>query len=274
MQHFKLDKPLCYWPTVVYTAIDERDNSTVLVKMGLPHDNRSEQVTTKSQIRNEYDILTGPLLGCPGVPEVKDIGATTYSCDGKTGGPAEVPVIVEYPVGTNIFLVDKHKLLDVGLILSDTLAEIHSRGVVHRDIKPGNIVMTEDGPLLIDFGLSHRVADRKGLAGSPPYVPARVFAGAPHDPAGDVESLLLTMHAMDTGVQEWEALKHPEDRPPFPSGGLAEQLKSRLDQSRLQPTQAHSDSRSDFKFSRWQVFGGLALAVTVTVLSRRRFKLW
>ena len=49
------------------------------------------------------------------------------------------------------------------LLLTHTLNFIHTIGYVHRDIKPGNILMTPDGARLFDFGLAKYVDDEDGL---------------------------------------------------------------------------------------------------------------
>ena len=40
-----------------------------------------------------------------------------------------------------------------GVLLAEALTEIHQAGLLHRDFKPGNIILSRDGPIVIDFGL-------------------------------------------------------------------------------------------------------------------------
>ncbi|WP_427919161.1 protein kinase domain-containing protein [Streptomyces sp. cg40] len=85
------------------------------------------------------------------------------------------------------------RALALGLV--EALRDIHQAGVVHRDLKPSNVLMAEDGPRVIDFGIS-RAADNETLTvtgrliGTPPFMSPEQFA-APRDvtAASDVFSL-------------------------------------------------------------------------------------
>ncbi|MET8981377.1 PQQ-binding-like beta-propeller repeat protein [Streptomyces sp. NPDC004539] len=95
----------------------------------------------------------------------------------------------------------------LGLGLTEALRDIHRVGLVHRDLKPGNVLMTEDGPRVIDFGIS-RAEDHQSLTttgrmiGTPPFMSPEQMA-SPRDvtPASDVFSLgsLLVYAAVGAG---------------------------------------------------------------------------
>ncbi|MEV7320460.1 serine/threonine-protein kinase [Streptomyces sp. NPDC093970] len=99
------------------------------------------------------------------------------------------------------------ELRALGLGLTEALRDIHRAGLVHRDLKPRNVLMTEDGPRVIDFGIS-RADDNQSLTttgrmiGTPPFMSPEQLA-APRDvtPASDVFSLgsLLVFAAAGTG---------------------------------------------------------------------------
>jgi Protein kinase domain len=95
--------------------------------------------------------------------------------------------------------------------LAEALANVHGVGVVHRDVKPGNVVLAEEGPVLIDFGLARAVDETRltatGLViGTPGYLAPETIEGAPPSPATDVHGWAATVAFAATG------------RPPFGTG--------------------------------------------------------
>jgi serine/threonine protein kinase len=99
----------------------------------------------------------------------------------------------------------------VGHVLAEALAAAHEAGVVHRDVKPGNVMLTVDGGVkVLDFGLS-KIADAGGndlavtqshaLLGTPAYMAPEQFAHARSvGPAADVYSLGAVLYEALTGV--------------------------------------------------------------------------
>jgi len=90
--------------------------------------------------------------------------------------------------------------------LAEGLAAIHTAGVVHRDLKPANVLLAEDGPRLIDFGISRSMdtvsLTRTGMVvGSPGFMSPEQAEGRPVGPASDVFSLgaVLTFAATGEG---------------------------------------------------------------------------
>ncbi|WP_370963037.1 serine/threonine-protein kinase [Amycolatopsis sp. cg9] len=87
--------------------------------------------------------------------------------------------------------------------LAGALLEIHRVGLVHRDLKPGNVLLTGDGPRVIDFGIARateggpELTRTGGIVGSPAFMSPEQAESRPLTPASDVFSLggLLVMAA-------------------------------------------------------------------------------
>lgn len=98
--------------------------------------------------------------------------------------------------------------------LAEGLAAVHVHGVTHRDLKPHNVILSPQGPQLIDFGIARAidqsVLTREGMAsGTPGYTAPEVLLGNEAGPAADVFALGATLAYTATG------------RPPYGTGDAA-----------------------------------------------------
>ncbi|MEU6253218.1 endo alpha-1,4 polygalactosaminidase [Streptomyces sp. NPDC047043] len=102
------------------------------------------------------------------------------------------------------------ELRTLALGLVEALRDMHRVGVVHRDLKPSNVLMADDGPRVIDFGISHAVDNEAltvtgRLIGTPPFMSPEQFA-APRDvtAASDVFSLGSLLVYASTGNRPFD----------------------------------------------------------------------
>jgi serine/threonine-protein kinase len=97
----------------------------------------------------------------------------------------------------------------IGAQVATALAAAHACGVVHRDVKPSNVMVTSAGVKLVDFGISATVgeADRIGgeVLGTPAYLAPERLRGGPVRPATDVYALGLLLYLMLAGRLPWDA---------------------------------------------------------------------
>ncbi|MFJ3632812.1 bifunctional serine/threonine-protein kinase/ABC transporter substrate-binding protein [Streptomyces sp. NPDC090112] len=92
----------------------------------------------------------------------------------------------------------------LGKALAKALAVMHAQGLVHRDVKPANVLLGMDRPRLIDFGIArggeHTVlTSADAVLGTPGFLPPEQAEGRPAEPAGDVFSLGCLLAYAATG---------------------------------------------------------------------------
>ncbi|MEU4509971.1 serine/threonine-protein kinase [Nonomuraea wenchangensis] len=131
-------------------------------------------------------------------------GGTPYVVSEYVDGPSLAQVIQDRGPLRGAEL----RRLAIGTLTA--LAAIHRAGVVHRDFKPGNVLLSRDGPRVIDFGISRALEESEltgeFLVGTPPYMAPEQFAGRPAGPPADLFAWAATLVCAATG------------RPPFGTG--------------------------------------------------------
>lgn len=108
-----------------------------------------------------------------------------------------------------VFAIDE--IARVVSTLSDAIDYAHSRGMIHRDLKPGNIMFTVDGQILLtDFGLARMVLSDKqmqsgALSGTPAYMAPEQVQGGHIDERSDVYSFGVILYELLTGQIPFQA---------------------------------------------------------------------
>ncbi|MBB6349184.1 serine/threonine protein kinase [Nonomuraea muscovyensis] len=101
------------------------------------------------------------------------------------------------------------QVAEIGIRVLDALRHAHAAGILHRDVKPGNVLLTSDRVVLTDFGIAAIEGDvtitQTGLLmGSPAYVPPERLSGQPITQAADLWSFGATLYAAVEGRPPYE----------------------------------------------------------------------
>ncbi len=209
----------------VWRAMDTRLDRPVALKRLKP--DAIGDPTAVSRFEREARAAAG--LSHPGIVTILDTGRDGAApwfvmelVDGETvaamiarGGPLEV-----------------NRAVSLGVQVARALQHAHTSGLVHRDIKPGNIMVRTDGRAqLVDFGITTghldvRLTQTGMVMGSLSYLAPEIAAGASSSPQADIYSLGVTLYEMLAGV------------PPFPGESIAETVLAhqQLSPPPLQPS--------------------------------------
>jgi serine/threonine-protein kinase len=190
----------------IYKAFDTKENHTVALK--IPHMQYESDVSFFSRFQREADI--GHILNHPNILKY-------YDPDPNQSRPY---IVMEFLEGRTLaqvlnevkpFPVDD--ALQVAARIADALDHMHQKGVVHRDLKPQNIMILKDGALrIMDFGIA-RATDMRRLTfvgftpamGTPDYMAPEQVKGKRGDARTDIYSLGAMLYEMVTGVLPFEA---------------------------------------------------------------------
>jgi serine/threonine-protein kinase len=189
---------------VVWLAEDTRLNRKVALKTV----KSAESDTTEGRQRLMREARAAAALNHPHIATVHDV----LDADGK------VIVVFEYVEGDSLaerllrgpFSINE--TVEIGWQLADALAAAHAQGVIHRDLKPGNVVLGPDGRVkVLDFGIARLVpagADMSasapgtigvGLVGTPGYAAPEQYLSRNVDGRADLYALGVMIYEMIVG---------------------------------------------------------------------------
>ena len=104
-------------------------------------------------------------------------------------------------------------MLEIGLALSEALSAICiANGLVHRDVKPANVIFVNGRPKLADIGLVTDASDQCSIVGTEGYLPPE----GPGTPQADIFALGKVLYEAATGMDRREFPKLPEDLRTWP----------------------------------------------------------
>jgi len=181
---------------MIFKALDGQTGQAVVVK--LPHA-EFEGTANSSRFAREAAILEK--LNHPGIPRVIRVPEKSRPY-----------VVMEYVEGQTLYDILQRtrslatcQALLLASRLCDILEYIHRQGVIHGDLKPGNIIISDDGnPRVIDFGIAHRPAMFSPKLGTPEYMAPEQIQGDRVDARTDVYTLGVMLYEMVTGVRPFQ----------------------------------------------------------------------
>ncbi|NKE58233.1 serine/threonine protein kinase [Lentzea sp. PSKA42] len=187
---------------VVWTAHDERLHRTVAVKQLLLQPGLAEADTDEAKRRAMREGRIAARLQHPHAVAVYDVAEDD----------SQPWLIMEYLPSKSLSAVLSERgtlpprdVASIGMQVASALAAAHNAGIVHRDIKPGNVLLGDDGTVKItDFGISRATGDvtvtaTGMLAGTPAYLAPEVAKGYDPGSPSDVFSLGSTLYAAIEG---------------------------------------------------------------------------
>ncbi len=180
----------------VYRGLDPRLERQVALKTI-----RLESSTNESQRREMFERLRNEAITIarfshPNIIVVYDMGGderSAFIAMELVGGPSLRDVL------RTAGPLDADRVIPMAAAIANGLAVAHSSEVIHRDVKPGNVLLGRDGAIKVsDFGLAFVIStlsvDSSEISGTPGYVPPEVLNAKPYSEPGDLFGLGATLY--------------------------------------------------------------------------------
>ena len=226
---------------VVYRAHDEQLDRDVAVKV-LPVGTLADEAVRK---RFRHEALALARLNHPNVGAVYEFGSDA----GVDFLVMELVSGVTLDLKLNANPLPEKEVLRLGTQLADGLDAAHSQGVIHHDLKPGNLRLTSDGRLkILDFGLAQwpepedasaaTVTLSKSsseISGTLPYMAPEQLRGHKADSRTDIYSCGAVLYEMVTGKRPFPGISGPQlvgailEQPPSPPSATNHRISPALE---------------------------------------------
>ncbi len=242
---------------VVHLAHDTRLQRDVALKV-LPAGLLSDE-TVRGRFRREARALSK--LNHPNI-------ATVHDFDTQAGVDF---LVMEYIRGVTLNdklsagALPEETVVHLGTQLAEGLAAAHDEGVMHRDVKPGNLRVTPDGRLkILDFGLAKllqpvdpsattavTMTGTQGIVGTPMYMSPEQFRGEEVDARTDIFATGIVLYEMATGQRPFEAksamalVADIQHKTPTPPNQVNPSISPRLEEVILKCLEKQPDRPDD-----------------------------
>lgn len=186
----------------VYLAEDPRIKRKVAVKVVKMDAMRSDADRQEYMLRFQREAEISGVLNHPGIVAIYDVGESELgpflAMEFVPGEPLDHII----KSGAPLPIRDK---LRIAAGVAEALDHAHAAGIVHRDVKPGNVMITADGrPKLMDFGIAKRedasLTQTGTFLGTPSYASPEQIRGVPMDGRSDQFSFGVLVFEMLSGV--------------------------------------------------------------------------
>ncbi len=276
----------------VYKAKDTRLERTVAIKVLPTH------IADSSDLRQRFDREAKAIssLNHPNICTLHDVGhenGTDF-------------LVMEYLDGETLAMrltkgaIPATELLTIATQIADALDKAHRQGLVHRDLKPGNIMLTKGGAKLMDFGLA-KLQQAGGIVqgvsgitrtttpltgegtilGTLQYMSPEQLEGKETDVRSDIFSFGVILYEMATGKRAFEggsqasliaAILRENPRPVSELQPMSPPMLDRVIKQCLEKDQDHRwQAAGDLKRAlQWIAEGGSQVGIPIAVSTRRR----